>query len=169
MEWSNICRYGATFWTSISTEDIPAVVDGLQYILQEQGILHILHYLDDFLLLGSPGTGNCQEGLYTAMEVYRKLGMPIAEQKTEGPTQVLTFLGIEVDTEKMEVRLPEDKLRCLQEEIKSWTGKKSTTKRSLLSLIGQLQHACCVVCPGRTFLRRMIDLSSKAKQLHYMV
>ena len=32
-------------------------------------------------------------------------------------------------------------------------------KRELLSLIGQLNHACRVVRAGRTFLRRMIDLS----------
>ena len=33
---------------------------------------------------------------------------------------------------------------CLQKEIAGWCGKKSTTKRELLSLIGQLQHACYV-------------------------
>ena len=68
-----------------------AVADALQHILQEQGILHILHYLDDFLLFGKPGTSDCQEGLHTAMRVCGRLGVPIAEQKTEDPTQALTF------------------------------------------------------------------------------
>ena len=143
------------------------VADALQYILQEQGVSHIMHYLDDFLLFGSPGTSDYQKALHTAMQECSRLGVPIAEHKTEGPTQVLTFLGIEVDTGRMEVRLPSEKLQCLQGEIKSWSGKKSTTKRCLLSLIDQLQHACCVVRPGRTFLHRMINLSSKAKQFHH--
>ena len=39
-------------------------------------------------------------------------------------------------------------------------GPEVLQKRELLSLIGQLQHACRVVRAGRTFLRRMIDLSS---------
>ena len=43
------------------------------------------------------------------------------------------------------------------------------TKRELLSLIGQLQHACCVVRAGRTFLRRMISLAKVAKFLHHRI
>ena len=35
--------------------------------------------------------------------------------------------------------------------------KKLSIKRDLLSIIGQLKHACCAVQPGRTFLRRMIN------------
>ena len=37
-------------------------------------------------------------------------------------------------------------------------------KRDLLSLIGKLSHAAKIILPGRTFLRRMIDTASKAKQ-----
>ena len=146
-----------------------AVADALEYILQEQGIIHILHYLDEFVLLGRPGKADCEKGLHIAMEMCHRLGVPIAEHKMEGPTWVLTFLGIEVHSERMEVRLPEDKLHRIQEEIKLWTRRKFTTKRYLLSLIGQLQHACCVVRPGWTFLRRMIELSAGVKQLHYRV
>ena len=47
--------------------------------------------------------------------------------------------------------------------------KKSCSKRELLSLIGQLQHACCIVKPWRSFLRRMITLSTVAKQLHHRI
>ena len=39
--------------------------------------------------------------------------------------------------------------------------RRSGTKRELLSLIGQLQHACCVVRPGRTFLPQMIPCGQK--------
>ena len=43
------------------------------------------------------------------------------------------------------------------------------SKRALLSLIGQLQHACRVVRAGRTFLRRIIDLSCNVKELDHWV
>ena len=36
--------------------------------------------------------------------------MPLDESKEEGPSEVLTFLGTEIDTAKMEVRLPQEKL-----------------------------------------------------------
>ena len=38
-----------------------------------------------------------------------------------------------------------------------------------MSLIGKLSHACKVVLPGRLFLRRMIDLSTKVKRLNHWV
>ena len=132
-----------------------AVTDALQYILQKQRIVDILLYLDDFLLQGRPIKADCEKGLHIAMEIsmYCRLGVPIAVHKMKGPTQVLTFLGIEMDSERMEVRLSEDKLHRIQEEIKLWTRRKSTNKRNLLALIGQLQHACCIVRLGWTSLR----------------
>ena len=81
---------------------------------------------------------------------------------------MLTFLGIEVDTNKLEIHLPPEKLHQLKAEIQSWSGRESCSKRELLSIIGKLQHACCVVRPGRTFLRCMIDFSTTFKQLHFV-
>ena len=63
------------------------------------------------------------------MEMCRRLGVPIVEHKTEGPTKALTFLGIEVNPERMEVQLPLDKLYRIQGEIKLWTGKKINHKK----------------------------------------
>ena len=117
----------------------------------------IMHYLDDFLLFGAPGSGQCCQALQLAMDCCTRLGVPIAESKTEGPTERITFLGIELDTEKGELRLPEEKLLRLQREIRQWTSRRSCTKRELLSLIGQLQHACCVVQPGRTYILKTND------------
>ncbi len=39
----------------------------------------------------------------------------------------------------------------------------------VVPLIGQLQHACCVVKPGRSFLRQMTELSSSVRELHHRV
>ena len=70
---------------------------------------------------------------------------------------------------KMEMRLPQDKLHTLKDTIKSWRGSKSCTKRELLSLVGQLSHACKVVKPGRVFLSQMIRLSTVTKRLHHHI
>ncbi len=80
-----------------------------------------------------------------------------------------TLTGILIDTEAGVLSLPPDKLHRLQGEIASWAAHKRCRKRQLLSLIGQLSDACQVVRPGRTFLRRMIDLSSVAKELHHHI
>ena len=146
-----------------------AVADGLQWILGRNGVDNCLHYLDDFLIFGSGGSNDCGVALQRALQICAYLGVPIAQKKTEGPATKLVFLGIEIDTVEGVMRLPSEKLQRLQLEIQRWMERKSTTKRELLSLIGQLQHACCVVRPGRSFLRRMIALSTVPKELHHRV
>ena len=146
-----------------------AVADGLQWILGRNRVENCLHYLDDFLILGSGGSNDCGVALQRALQICAYLGVPIAQKKTEGPATKLVFMGIEIDTVEGVMRLPSEKLQRLQLEIQRWMERKSTTKRELLSLIGQLQHACCVVRPGRSFLRRMIALSTVPKELHHRV
>ena len=52
----------------------------------------------------------CHNHLTTIKEVCQDLGIPLALEKVEGPSQCLTFLGITLDTERMEARFPSDKL-----------------------------------------------------------
>ena len=72
---------------------------------------------------------------------------------------MIEFLGFLIDTMAMEIRLPEEKLKRLKTLIQTCWLRRSCTKRELLSLVGNLQHASAVDKPGRTFLRWMIDLS----------
>lgn len=94
-----------------------------------------------------------------------RLGVPLAEEKFEGPCTTISFLGIVLDFEKLEAHLPEDKLTLIKGVLAEWLSKSSVTKRELLSLIGHLSFAAKVVPPGRTFLRRMIDLSTTQQRL----
>ena len=70
---------------------------------------------------------------------------------------------IELETERRDIRLPGWKLEELKSLIGRWKTKKACRKRELLSLVGELSHACKVVHVGQTFLRRMINLSTKAR------
>ena len=147
------------------------VAQTLEWILHNNySISKILHYLDDFLLVGSPTSDECQQALATMLEVCAKLGFPIAPDKLEGPAQIIIFLGILLDTKLMQLRLPEDKLLALMDLLKEWqTIRTKVTKRKLLSLIGKLSFAAKAVPAGRLFLRRLIDLSTKAKKLHHHI
>ena len=93
----------------------------------------------------------------------------MASTKTEGPATKMVFLGILMDTVSMTPSLPQAKLDRLRAIILQWSGKCSCTKRVLLSLISCLQHACCIIRPGRSFLRHMIDLSRGVRALHHQV
>lgn len=65
--------------------------------------------------------------------------------KTVGPSTTLNFLGITIDSERQELRLPKDKLASLKATLSHWERHRSTTKRELQVLIGQLNHAATVV------------------------
>ena len=130
------------------------------------GICWLIHYLDDFLIC-APTRELCLNDMETMQAMFSELGVPLASDKTEGPTPVLTFLGIEIDTRQRIVRLPPDKLMELSQLLQSWVGRKKCTKRELLSLIGSLSFASKVVKPGRIFLRRLIDLSTRVTRLHH--
>ena len=88
---------------------INILADLLSWILQSNGVSPVLHYLDDFLTLGFPSTTTCVENLTTIKEVCLQLGIPLALDKVEGLSKSLTFLGIILDTKRMEARLPEEK------------------------------------------------------------
>ncbi len=62
-----------------------------------------------------------------------------------------------------------DRLARLQLLINQWSTKTVCTNRDLLSLLGHLQHACKVVPSGRSFLRRMINTSTYAKELYHYI
>lgn len=59
----------------------------------------------------------------------------------------------------MESRLPTEKLQKIREKLNEVVRRKKVTLKTLQSLIGLLNFACCVICPGRAFLRRLIDLT----------
>ena len=124
-----------------------------------EAVEYLWHYLDDFITCGEEGTGECQFNLQTMMDICRCLGIPLAAEKLEGPSTCLVFLGIVIDTLAQELRLPLEKLQRIRMLVREWLGKKRYKKRELLSIAGQLQHAATVVTPGRTFLRRLFDLS----------
>lgn len=48
--------------------------------------------------------------LHHILGVLETLCVPVAVHKMEGPATMVTFLGIEVDTVRLELRLPIDKL-----------------------------------------------------------
>ena len=96
----------------------------MEWIVSHQGVDTVFHYLDDFLIVGNAQTGECAVHLSVLRTVFDYLGIPVAMEKLEGPATVLIFLGIEIDTKEMILRLPMTKLIELQGLVSTWLGKK---------------------------------------------
>ena len=115
-----------------------AVANALSWTLYSRGIRYLLHYLDDFLVLGAPYTHEAPAASDLAASTFHELGVPVASHKTEGPSTCITFLGILVGTVAFQLRLPCEKLHRLQEMAIHWQKKKACTRKELESLLGHL-------------------------------
>ena len=129
----------------------------LEWIVKDK--LHlslIIHILDDFLFI-APSETKCQVDLQNFLYM-------CPDDKTMGPANALQFPGITLDTILMEARLPEDKLVKCRIQLVNFCSLKRVTLKELQSLVGLLNFACCVVVPGRAFLRRLIDLTKGVRK-----
>ena len=135
------------------------ISDALEWILKHNyGLQHVIHILDDFFIAERTKL-DCLESFALLLKLFMSLKVPTVAAKTLGPTQVIEFMGIVLDSVQMEARLPEDKLARIKTLLDSFKGRRSARLIELQSLIGTLQFACKVVVPGRTFLQRMINLT----------
>ncbi len=149
--------------------------DALEWILLNKcNISFACHILDDFLLIEPPSAHLpfnhlCQQSLSKMLSTFKTIRIPIAAGKTQGPSQVLEFMGILLDTVKMQARLPPDKIEKLHALFEEFQHRRSCTLKELQSLIGTLNFACKVVPPGRPFLQRMIALTRNVSKQHHHI
>ena len=118
MERENIPRYQAAIRAAVSINNIYSTSDALEWIVKQQGVRYLYNYLDDYITLGEPNSTERQANSDKLLECCRTLGVPIAQEKCEGPTIFLMFLGIETDTQALELCLPADKLNMVQMTVK---------------------------------------------------
>lgn len=146
------------FGCSISCATFEKFAKFLEFAIKRRSTAGlIIHFLDDFLMAGKHGTADCQVMLDHFTQCLNELSVPIASEKTEGPTTCIIFLGLEINSIEMTVRIPKEKLRELIDKILVVLKKEKTTLRSMQSLIGSLNFACRAVIPGRPFCRRLIN------------
>ena len=125
--------------------------------------------MSDYFTCGSPNTMECAANLTIMSYTCNYLGFGIQRNKFVYPTTVMEYIGIEIDTIAMQLRITQERLDEIMIQLSQWKQRSSCTKREILSLVGKLSFVSRVVRPGRTFVRRLIDLSKTARYLHYRI
>ena len=154
------CRSSPKLFDSFAT--------GLKFIMQHKGAGIIEKYLDDYYSCAS-NKRDCDRNLQIMLETCKETGFQVNHQKLCKPSKRMEFLGIIIDTETMRVEISHERLESILNELKHWYKRRHCNKRQLLSLIGKLSFICRVVRHGRTFIRRLIQISKTAKYLHYRI
>ena len=150
------------FGARLSAGIFHRLTQAVKRMMARKGFDLTIVYLDDFLII-SKSKAECAEALKMLIFLLRKLGFMIHWGKVVDPTTCITFLGIELDSITMALRLPSEKLLALKEELQGSLSKNHFTKRQLQSLAGRLSWAASVVKGGRVFFRRIFNTISLLK------
>ena len=116
----------------------------------------VIHYLDDFFLVLPPGSDS-QRPITIFATLCQELGLSIKESKSE-ERYIASFAGIEIDTRRMVIRLPSNKLLKARTIVQSAMQQKSLPLVDLQRITGYLNFVSTVVPFGCTFLRRLYDM-----------
>ena len=117
----------------------------------------IIHYLDDFLaVFREPDLAEVEAYEQGFTETCQALGLEIKVSKNASGT-VVEFLGLIIDTARMEARLPSEKKEKGPLLIANLASKKSCTLLDLQRVTGLLNFLSKLIPPGGTFCRRLYD------------
>ena len=136
MEWKGVVFVDGTLPFGLRSAPLlfTALGDAVEWVAKSREASWLPHYINDFVAVGVAGMGEYAHSMNVFKEACRRLGMPFDSKKEEGPTDVLTFHGMDLDSRRGEVRLPHD----LRQKLREWRVMKSSRKRDLLSVIKHL-------------------------------
>ena len=80
-------------------------------ILADMYTIQVVNYFDDFIVIGLPWKKQPAWAQKVAIKVLRYLGFYISWGKVILPSKVCRNLGLDIDSLKMEIRLPETNWR----------------------------------------------------------
>ena len=80
------------------------------------------------IIIGPPASTQCAESLAILDQKCRRLKVPMASHKRDGPATCPIVLGIEIDTIAGHLRLPHDKLERLRSLLRQSGDKKACSR-----------------------------------------
>ena len=121
----------------------------------------ISHYLDDFPLLGCSWS-DTKIFITQFTHILQKIGLPIAQDKTIGPTDCLKYLGMLLDFKHQVLAIPEKKrLKCIElitNMITAYRNRKPVQIKLIQKLAGHLNFICQAIPVGLTFMCGLYSL-----------
>lgn len=93
----------------------------------------------------------------------RLVGFEIAEDKDEVGQDVMTLLGVEIDSRNNTLTIPKAKVERIKTLLKAWRGKEKATVHEVQVITGVLCDISKVVTQGKVFLNRLYQLLHAAQ------
>lgn len=149
------CDVSMPFGARASSCHMQRVANAIVRMLKERDVTAKM-YIDDLIIL-SPDKEKADRDLEVAQKLLRDLGLPEAPDKVQSPSTRVTWLGVVIDSEKMSISVPQDKLSEVRSCVAAALKLKTMTKKHLQSVIGKLIHVAKCIKPARLFVSRLLE------------
>ena len=94
--------------------------------------------MDDFFFTVNRYASVCSQTMNVLKQVCEEIQMPIAPEKSEGPTTVEEFLRLTLDTDNMVIHIVQDKLQDITQIITKIVKTRKAMSWELQLLAGKL-------------------------------
>ena len=145
-------EFALPFGASVSCATFKDISTLIHWIVEKRVGLKFIHYLDDFLMVNRYAN-ICSQTMNVLKQVCEEIQMPIAPEKSEGPSTVIEFLGLTLDIDNMVIHIPQDKLQDIAQIITKMVKTRKTMSWELQSLAGKLNFVIKVVPAGKCFIK----------------
>ncbi|MFI5421651.1 MAG: reverse transcriptase domain-containing protein, partial [Nitrososphaerales archaeon] len=134
-------------------------------VLRAEG-LRLVIYIDDILILGG-SIEEIKSHADKALSLLQELGFRIKWEKCQlEPTQRVKFLGFIVDSVKMTLSLPHDKIHKIRKESRQLLKISTTTLRKLASFLGLLASVAPAVSSARLHQNQLLRWKNQLMKVH---
>ncbi|XP_073685379.1 uncharacterized protein [Garra rufa] len=167
IRWKNEFYFAVrlTFGCGSSPKIFNTLLEAICWILSNNyNLPYLIHLLDNFLIISPPDSVPAAH-LLTTQKLFSELGVPLAQDKTEGHSTSIEFLGINLDSQKFLASLPKEKIDRTILVASTLLTNSICSKGELLSVLGHLNFAMRIIPQGRPFISHLLSLSSSAHTL----
>eukprot|EP00775_Hariotina_reticulata_P015374 gene15374-biopygen16588 len=133
----------------------------IKRVLHANGVQAVVGVMDDYLLLHADYR-TCLVMLAVAVALLSDLGFDVNLKpgKTVLPAKVQKFVGVVINSARMSLSLPSDKLSSLLQDVTFAVQARTLKRKFLQRLVGKMQWASRVIYGGRVFMRSCTDALS---------
>ena len=130
------------------------ITNAVKYIFEQLGY-KVVPYLDD---LGSAAKWSDAKDTFDQLgDLLIQVGLTESVNKACEPSTKMLFLGVLFDTDKLTLKVSDERLDEIMMLLQEWIGKTHANRKEIQSIIGKLSFVSACVRPGRLFVSRMLE------------
>ena len=130
------------------TKIFQRISDAIRFGMRQMGY-SIINYVDDFIGVGTPSVVSVS--YHCLLDLLHRLDLDISQKKLCRPSTKAVCLGVEIDTIRRTISVPEDKLRRICQIVDDWDSKHFCS-------VHQLQSSLVILCIFRNASGHLVSL-----------